>query len=317
MENTLLSSDQITPAPLTPNASNMTAAPYANSPSFKSNHVATNDFSGVPPNATTMPEQETKPDLISISEPQAVAATQAQISSLPHSSSAVSETNSLSAPEEDNPTFTSVSASSAKLQQDRSNDDDDNWGKPTKKLTQEQIDRLNTQSYTETRAMPLRVLSLALLVVGGAIFVGLIKAWGLDPLVNEDLMLLTKYSGIVADCFGANALGVAGNYAYSAILGCLCYVIPYGVAYEIAFCRPMIDILKKDFFNGNKEICMAFLLNSLRSEVYKLALTFVMLGLCFKYGSMSKEVMICSFIALVVLVMFSVMLRAIWASKIA
>lgn len=175
------------------------------------------------------------------------------------------------------------------------------------------------QAQMEESLIPRMLLPLALLVLIGAIVVAIIKAWGLDPLVDKDLQLLTQYSGAAADFFGANLLGVVANYAYGASVGCLCYILPYWFAYLIAFVYPML--LWKPFdININviirsRNLGVPSLFDNLRAEFYKFVTMAVMMGLCFKYGSMPKDVLICSYVALIVLTVFWGVWRMAFASQ--
>lgn len=235
------------------------------------------------------------------------------------SKSAIEATDSISITSKSNSISTTTTpASLQKSIAHPYDEDNDDWGVPVQKVTDEQIYRLNGQSYTEIRVMLFTIVLLVLLVLSGAILVGLIKVWRLDLLVDEDLQQLINYSGVAANYFGLNAFSVAINYAYGAGAGCLCYILPYWLAYYMTFYYSMMwkksDVILNNN-NNNRDTAISSLLNIFKAEFYKFATMFVMLSLCFKFGSMPKDVMICSFVALIVLIMFFALLRGIFVTK--
>ena len=191
-------------------------------------------------------------------------------------------------------------------------DRDNNWGLPVKKLSPQRISQLNRQAQAEVRLPPFMLFPLSLVVMVCAVGVGLWQAWGLDPNDVDERMRLVEFCGSSIEMFGASIASVALHYAYSSLAGCLGYLIPCFIAHFVAFGHDALLNLRSDLYQNKPPL---FFMQTIWSEICKFASMVVILGIFFKFTSASNPIIVCSFIALIVLTMIVTLIRAIRTSR--
>ncbi len=191
-------------------------------------------------------------------------------------------------------------------------DSDNNWGLPVKKLSPQRISQLNRQAQAEVRLPPFMLFPLSLVVMVCAVGVGLWQAWGLDPNDVDERMRLVEFCGSSIEMFGASIASVALHYAYSSLAGCLGYLIPCFIAHFVAFGHDALLNLRSDLYQNKPPL---FFMQTIWSEICKFASMVVILGIFFKFTSASNPIIVCSFIALIVLTMIVTLIRAIRTSR--
>lgn len=190
-------------------------------------------------------------------------------------------------------------------------DSDNNWGLPVKNLSPQRIALLNRQAQAEVRLPPFMLFPLSLVVMVCAVCIGVWQAWDLDPNDVDERMELAKFCGTSIEMFGASLMSVAFNYAYSSLAGCLGYLLPCFIAHFVAFGHDALLNLRSDLYQNKPPL---FFMQTIWAEICKFASMVVILGIFFKFTSASNPIIVCSFIALIVLTMIVTLIRAIRAS---
>ena len=190
-------------------------------------------------------------------------------------------------------------------------DSDNNWGLPVKNLSPQRIAQLNRQAQAEVRLPPFMLFPLSLVVMVCAVCIGVWQAWDLDPNDVDERMELAKFCGTSIEMFGASLMSVAFNYAYSSLAGCLGYLLPCFIAHFVAFGHDALLNLRSDLYQNKPPL---FFMQTIWAEICKFASMVVILGIFFKFTSASNPIIVCSFIALIVLTMIVTLIRAIRAS---
>lgn len=190
-------------------------------------------------------------------------------------------------------------------------DSDNNWGLPVKNLSPQRIAQLNRQAQAEVRLPPFMLFPLSLVVMVCAVCIGVWQAWDLDPNDVDERMELAKFCGTSIEMFGASLMSVAFNYAYSSLAGCLGYLLPCFIAHFVAFGHDALLNLRSDLYQNKPPL---FFMQTIWAEICKFASMVVLLGIFFKFPSTSNPIIVCSFIALIVLTMIVTLIRAIRAS---
>ena len=190
-------------------------------------------------------------------------------------------------------------------------DSDNNWGLPVKNLSPQRIAQLNRQAQAEVRLPPFMLFPLSLVVMVCAVCIGVWQAWDLDPNDVDERMELAKFCGTSIEMFGASLMSVAFNYAYSSLAGCLGYLLPCFIAHFVAFGHDALLNLRSDLYQNKPPL---FFMQTIWAEFCKFASMVVILGIFFKFTSASNPIIVCSFIALIVLTMIVTLIRAIRAS---
>ena len=190
-------------------------------------------------------------------------------------------------------------------------DSDNNWGLPVKNLSPQRIALLNRQAQAEVRLPPFMLFPLSLVVMACAVCIGLWQAWDLDPNDVDERMELAKFCGTSIEMFGASLMSVAFNYAYSSLAGCLGYLLPCFIAHFVAFGHDALLNLRSDLYQNKPPL---FFMQTIWAEICKFVSMVVILGISFKFTSASNPIIVCSFIALIVLTMIVTLIRAIRAS---
>ena len=178
-------------------------------------------------------------------------------------------------------------------------DSDNNWGLPVKNLSPQRIAQLNRQAQAEVRLPPFMLFPLSLVVMVCAVCIGVWQAWDLDPNDVDERMELAKFCGTSIEMFGASLMSVAFNYAYSSLAG------------FVAFGHDALLNLRSDLYQNKPPL---FFMQTIWAEICKFASMVVILGIFFKFTSASNPIIVCSFIALIVLTMIVTLIRAIRAS---
>ena len=168
-------------------------------------------------------------------------------------------------------------------------DRDNNWELPVKKLSPQRISQLNRQAQAEVRLPPFMLFPLSLVVVVCAVCVGLWQAWDLDPNDVDERMELAKFCGT-----------------------CLGYLLPCFIAHFVAFGHDALLNLRSDLYQNKPPL---FFMQTIWAEICKFASMVVILGIFFKFTSASNPIIVCSFIALIVLTMIVTLIRAIRTSR--
>ena len=190
-------------------------------------------------------------------------------------------------------------------------DSDNNWGLPVKNLSPQRIAQLNRQAQAEVRLPPFMLFPLSLVVMVCAVCIGVWQAWDLDPNDVDERMELAKFCGTSIEMFGASLMSVAFNYAYSSLAGCLGYLLPCFIAHFVAFGHDALLNLRSDLYQNKPPL---FFMQTIWAEICKFASMVVILGIFFKFTSASNPIIVCSFIALIVLTMIVTLIRAIRAA---